>query len=296
LQIIVYEGVFLNKRHFIAFGLLTLLVIILSIAISLYFIYLYMPQISIAAVVLLVIGLVTGALIPSILATWIVILLTVAGGAIVLLGDVPMTLPTKLVLLSIFPISAGLMSAVRWVLTRFGWINFNKRDIERYSYHYDQVTKLQAQYNAEKMYCKIVRFIRDDYDQALWCDITAIHWTHSSQLRQFHADDYDQMLREIAKVLKQDRLPSESLYYLGRGTFLIISHQLSHEAYVRRNEYTKAHLAQFSLLGAAPQFKWGTLRVDHSNIDAFPALQDAVSHAQREMETDLVVEYLKGGD
>jgi hypothetical protein len=273
---------------------MTLFILLPVIAIFLYEIEVYTPQISIASLILIIAGLAAGALLPGILATWITILLTVIGGGILLFGEVPISLPLKLILLVIFPISAGLMSLVRYTLMRLGWISFDKRDIEKYSKHYDQTTKLQIRYNAEKMYRKIVHFIKDDYDQTLWFTITAVHWAHSTQYKQFHAANYEQTLREIAKVLKDNRLPSESLYYLDHGTFLIISHQLSEQTVEQRNEFTKTHLDELRCMDSTPQFKWGSLRIDRSNVDGLLTLKDVIRHLQRDMETDLVVEYLKG--
>lgn len=284
----------MSSRHIIFSSLMTLFVTISVIVIFLYYINLYETGISIVAIILLIIGLATGALIPGIFTTWLVILLTVVGVAILSLGNVPITASSKLILLVVYPVSAGLMSIDRYVLTEFGWARFNRHDIERYARHYDQVTKFQKLYNAEKMYRKIIHFIQNDSDGMLWCDITAVHWANNAQFRQFHADGYNQILDKIAKVLKEDRLPSESLYYLGQGTFLIISHQLSKEAYAKRNALTQKHLGEIALLGTTPQFKWGSLEVDHSNVNDFLTLEDATNHLQRAMETDLVVEYLKG--
>jgi hypothetical protein len=245
---------------------------------------------------MVVLGLAVGATLPGILTTWIIILLTVIGGGILLFGDVPISGPLKLIILVIFPISAGLMSIVRFTLIKFGWVSINKSVIERYAQHYDRTTKLQTQYNAEKMYRKIVHFIQDDYDQGLWFTVTGIQWANSDQFKQFHAADYNKTLREIAKVLKEDRLPSESLYYLDHGIFLIVSHQLPEETYQKRNEFTKSHLDQLKCFDATPQFKWGSLQIDRSNVDDFLTLKDVAKLLERQMETDLVIEYLKGDD
>ncbi|MCI1889707.1 MAG: hypothetical protein LKI98_04630 [Bifidobacterium crudilactis] len=286
----------MSKRHIISTGIMTLFIMLSAIAVFLYYIEVFAPEIAVATIILLIIGLATGALLPNVLSTWIILLLTVIGGAILLLGEVPITSPMKFILLAIFPVSAGIMSIGRFVLIKFGWISFNTQDIERYAQHYDQVTKLQTQYNAAKMYRKIIHFIHDDDDRDLWFTVTAIHWAHNTQFKQFHPVDYDQTLREISRVLKNDRLPSESLYYLGHGTFLIISHQLSEQTYAKRNELTKAHLRDLRCLESTPQFKWGSFELNASTVEAFPTPEAAYNYLRREMETDLVVEYMKGED
>ena len=62
------------------------------------------------------------------------------------------------------------------------------------------------------------------------------------------------MLQEIARVLKIDRLPSESLYYLGNATFMIISHELSDRVLEQLNDHTKRLLNKIEVNGAAAQY------------------------------------------
>lgn len=103
-------------------------------------------------------------------------------------------------------------------------------------------------------------YIHDRDDVNLWTNVSAVHWTHSTQFQQFHEQEYNQMLQEIARVLKIDRLPSESLYYLGNATFMIISHELSDRVLEQLNDQTKRLLNKIEVNGAAAQYKWGRRR------------------------------------
>jgi hypothetical protein len=170
----------LNNRHITVAGLMSLFVTIATITIFLHYLDLHAAEISTVSIVLLVVGLAAGSLIPSILTTWLIILLSVLGIAILLLGTVPISLSSKLMLLAVFPVGAGLTSINRYVLLRSGWGKSNRRDIERYAFHYNPVTKLQQTHNAEKMYQKTVRFIQNDPDATLWFNITAIHWANNT--------------------------------------------------------------------------------------------------------------------
>ncbi|MFC6178205.1 hypothetical protein ACFQGR_02095 [Weissella sagaensis] len=123
--------------------------------------------------------------------------------------------------------------------------------------------------------------------------VTAINWVHSQQFRQFHETEYQQTLSQIAKVLKNKRLPSESLYYLEKGTFLIVSYETTDDSFVRRNQITKNYLNEVNTSQITPQFQWGHLKVDAVNVVEFLTFDKAMKHVERMMETDLVVEYLK---
>ena len=153
---------------------------------------------------------------------------------------------------------------------------------------------MQTKYNAQRIYKKAQRFVMEDQDDSRWLNTTAIHWSHNRQIRQFHKRAYNEMLREIAKVLKTDRLPSESLYYIGCGTFLIISFNLTKQTYDHRNALTRQDLQQLKIGQATPQFKWGTKYINKDNAARFPELKEIIRHIDRDMETDLIVEYMKG--
>lgn len=133
----------------------------------------------------------------------------------------------------------------------------------------------------------------EDQCDSQWLNITAIHWSHNRQIRQFHKRAYNEMLRKIAKVLKDDRLPSEALYYIGHGTFLIISFNLTKQTYDHRNALTRQSLQKLKIGQATPQFKWGTKYINKDNAAKFPELKEIIRHLNRDMEADLIVEYMK---
>lgn len=284
------------KKHKVETNLLVSFVLLSSITIFMYYIGLYSPTISAAVVILLISGLATGIFIPNILITWAVLILTTIGSAVLLLGNVTMPLHLKLFLIAVFPLGAVVMIICRYMIGEFGWLDSNRSAIEKYAKHYDQITKFQTAHNAEKIYQKALRFIKNDYDKAFKVHITAVHWAHNTQFRQFHPEAYSQSLEQIAKVFKHDRLPSESIYYLGDATFLIISYDLADKPYQKLNTATKEHLNQLRLLKTDLQFKWGDVEVNYFNSTEFSDLKDAVRYIDRKMETDIVTEYLKGDE
>ena len=247
-----------------------------------------------AMLILVLLGTAAGTLIPNILLTWLIIGLSTIGIAILMMGYVVMTIPIKIGLLLAFPVCASLSTLSRSILSGWRWIDRNRAEVNSYAEHYDQITKLQTKYNAQKIYKKAQRFVMEDQDDSRWLNTTAIHWSHNRQIRQFHKRAYNEMLREIAKVLKTDRLPSESLYYIGCGTFLIISFNLTKQTYDHRNALTRQDLQQLKIGQATPQFKWGTKYINKDNAAKFPELKEIIRHIDRDMETDLIVEYMKG--
>lgn len=282
------------RRHIVEFGLIILFLMSTLIAVLMWWAGNYSTTVATAMLILVLLGTAAGTLIPNILLTWLIIGLSTIGIAILMMGYVVMTIPIRIGLLLAFPVCASLSTLSRSILSGWGWIDRNRAEINSYAEHYDQITKLQTKYNAQKIYKKAQRFVMEDQDDSQWLDTTAIHWSHNRQIRQFHKRAYNKMLRKIAKVLKDDRLPSESLYYIGYGTFLIISFNLTKQTYDHRNALTRQDLQQLKVCQATPQFKWGTKYINKDNAAKFPELKEIIRHINRDMETDLIVEYMKG--
>lgn len=288
------ESVILVQNKSIKFTLLSLFITISTFIVFIYAVNLYMPDISAPVIALMIMGLFIGSLLPNIIATWLIIILTTIGSSFLVLGQMILPLSSKILLILILPVVAGIMIFNRNLLGLFSLNHANQEQVERYMQHYDQVTKLQGRYNAEKIYHKIVNFIKQDTDDELWVHVTALKWTHGHQFSQFHYDEYNQMIKDVAKLLKDKRLPSEALYYLGDGMFLIISYETSDHAILKRTQMTKEGLNNLTAIQATPQFQWGYLKVNHANVTKFLTFEEAVKHLERMMETDIVVEYLKG--
>lgn len=281
------------QRHIVGAGL-AILSGVIALAVALMWLAgTYSVTLMTAMAILIMLGILVGTVIPNILITWLAIGTTTIGAAILLLGYVVMDNWLKLLLLATFPIMASAVALARFILGNWGWLDRNRADIDSWAAHYDKMIKLQTEYNASKYYQKVARFITKEVTADLRVDVLAIRWAHSSQLRQFNEDDYLANLRQIAKVLKDERFPSEQLYYVGGATFLIISLDVSPTTYEFKNRAMMRDLRQLTLDGTTPQFQQGHLQVDRRNVLDYPNLDRVLRHVEREMETDLVVEYMK---
>lgn len=243
------------QRHIVGAGL-AILSGVIALAVALMWLAgTYSVTLMTAMAILIMLGILVGAVIPNILITWLAIGTTTIGAAILLLGYVVMDNWLKLLLLATFPIMASAVALARFILGNWGWLDRNRADIDSWAAHYDKMIKLQTEYNASKYYQKVARFITKEVTADLCVDVLAIHWAHSSQLRQFNEDDYLANLRQIAKVLKDERFPSEQLYYVGGATFLIISLDVSPTTYEFKNRAMMRDLRQLTLDGTTPQFQ-----------------------------------------
>lgn len=199
----------MKQRHIVEAGMVVLSGVIALVVALMWLAGTYSVTLMTAMAVLIMLGVLVGGVIPNILITWLAIGTTTIGAAILLLGYVVMDNWVKLVLLATFPVMSSAMALARFVIGSWGWLDHNREDIDSWAAHYDKVIKLQTEYNAGKYYQKVARFVTKEVAADLHVDVLAIHWAHSSQMRQFNEDDYLDNLRQIAKVLKAERFPSE---------------------------------------------------------------------------------------
>ena len=115
--------------------------------------------------------------------------------------------------------------------------------------------------------------------------MTIIHWEHHQQYEQFHLEEHDAFLRALAHELRTHRLPAEQFFYIDDATFLIYSYDLSEHQMAQLTQTTRQHLAALApvqptglKMGQAQAAKYDFHRLLH--------------HLVRELETDIVVEYL----
>ncbi|MCD7135221.1 hypothetical protein LTY58_08985 [Limosilactobacillus rudii] len=177
------------RHHVVEAGITALCSVIIIVVLMMWWAGQFAQFVTTAMMVMIILGLIVGSLVPNIIITWLIIGLTTIGSAILLLGYIVMETPLKLALLAAFPLMATLAYFSRYIIGEWGWLDRNRQDIESYAAYYNQIVKLQTGYNANKIYQKEISFIIKEQVADLWIDVTAIHWVHSQQIRQFHHDD-----------------------------------------------------------------------------------------------------------
>lgn len=104
---------------------------------------------------LLILGAVISLSVPTIVSTWLILILTVLGLSSLTLGDVAIDFYGKNLLLVSFPLGTYLTSQIKECIFRWEIYKKNQSSAYRYLKHYDQNIKLQTTYNTQKLYKKI---------------------------------------------------------------------------------------------------------------------------------------------
>ena len=98
----------LIRRHIVEFSLTILFLMGALIAVLMWWAGNYSTTVATAMLILVLLGTAAGTLIPNILLTWLIIVLSTIGIAILMMGYVVMTIPIKIGLLLAFPVCASL--------------------------------------------------------------------------------------------------------------------------------------------------------------------------------------------
>lgn len=286
-----YWDEIMNKRY-IRLIYLTLILALIFPVMMLWAAESFSPNVDNGLMMIFVLAIFVGLLSARYTVSWLIIILTTVATGFLLLGYVVMPGYEKIALIVAFPIEASLLSVLRHHILRWKVINTREEDVKRYVVHYDLNVKLQTYYNADKFYRRELKQIKDYSDLNLWVNVELVAWDRWQQLREYYPDEYLRILRHIADVLKMTRLKNEFIYYLGQGTFMIISPQISDEIVQKINQKTKTGLQEINL-SVPIQLKTAMQKVDKNNSKKFAELEPLTRHLYRGLETDIIVEYLK---
>ena len=241
---------------------------------------------------ILILAIVTGLLLPNVLVSWLIILLTTLAVGFLVMGYVVIPTEAKWLLLIAFPLEASFLAVFRHYMLSWHFISKNRQGIRNYLERYNGDLKMQTRYTANKIYSKVICNIKERPKLHLWMHVSMLRWANHEQFAQLHPEEHAQFLEKLADVLKKRRLAAEELFYLGDAKFLIISPELRDDIIKQINQETIANLkkVQDELPGG---LKWTSQRIDETNAERFSNLDVIEKHLDRELETDLIVEYLK---
>lgn len=225
--------------------------------------------------------------------SWLMIILTTIATGFVLLGYVVMPFDEKVLLIVAFPIEASLLSVVRRHILNWSIARNREDDLKRHISHYDLNVKLLTYYNAEKFYRRELQQFEKYSDLNLWTNVELISWDRHRQIEEYHPTYHAEVLQKIASILKETRLKSEFIYYIGEGKFMIISPHIDEQTLNRIDEKMQDELQHMDV-DFPIDLKMATQKVDSNNYKKFSDLGKLESHLERGLETDIIVEYLKG--
>lgn len=252
----------------------------------------FSPNVVNGLTMILILAIIVGLFSAKYTISWLIIILITVASGFLLLGYVVMPGFEKMLLIVSFPIEASLMTVIRQRILHTQFIADRNIDVQKHIAHYDLNVKLQTYYNANKFYQRELNQIKHYTELDLWTNVEMFRWDRHQQIEEYHPTEHAQILRRIATALKRTRLKNEFIYYLGDGTFMVISPQIPEEIVKKINDKTDSALGKMPI-DIPINLKQAVQKVDRTNCEQFPDIEKVARHLYRGLETDIIVEYLK---
>lgn len=267
--------------------ILLFIVVILTITISVGLLDKYL-MIPIAVMMLL--GIITGFFIDRIILVWLVTIVVFVGIALILNIGSQVSGVIKTLLLVTFPFFSTISVVMRsQVLSRNTLIN-NRKLIMRKMEKKNLVTKTPTQASLRKYYDKIVSKFSDREPLVV---LTLISLPYYEQREYADQNQLFQVLSDISTLLKENRLPSERIFYFGHSKFIIVSLRIKEDEVNSLNLETRQQLndTYFELNGKKQElrYQFASLKLNQREPLKF---DDVLKKLHRKQETDLIDEYL----
>ena len=267
--------------------ILLFIVVILTITISVGLLDKYL-MIPIAVMMLL--GIITGFFIDRIILVWLVTIVVFVGIALILNIGSQVSGVIKTLLLVTFPFFSTISVVMRsQVLSRNTLIN-NRKLIMRKMEKKNLVTKTPTQASLRKYYDKIVSKFSDREPLVV---LTLISLPYYEQREYADQNQLFQVLSDISTLLKENRLPSERIFYFGHSEFIIVSLRIKEDEVNSLNIETRQQLndTYFELNGKKQElrYQFASLKLNQQKPLKF---DDVLKKLHRKQETDLIDEYL----
>lgn len=260
-------------------------ILIITISVGLLDKYLMIP-----IAVMMLLGIITGFFIDRIILVWLVTIVVFVGIALILNIGSQVSGVIKTLLLVTFPFFSTISVVMRsQILSRNTLIN-NRKLIMRKMEKKNLVTKTPTQASLRKYYDKIVSKFSDREPLVV---LTLISLPYYEQREYADQNQLFQVLSDISTLLKENRLPSERIFYFGHSEFIIVSLRIKEDEVNSLNIETRQQLndTYFELNGKKQElrYQFASLKLNQQKPLKF---DDVLKKLHRKQETDLIDEYL----
>lgn len=252
----------------------SLALLVTAIGLILLYSWFFASSVFYIAIALIVLGIFSVFVLSDLLVSWVMILGIVLATVILVYDVVYLRDQEVLLLLFTFPLSAWLASQVNFHLQR------------RLSLVQDKSEAAAAAY--DELIQKLHLGETESFQALL------IHWSHNRHFLQINSREYKRMLKQIFRLLKWS-FRKEALYYVSDGSFLVLTSQEDPDLKDYFRDHVRPDLLTMLFENKHSQqkiqFQSGQLKISEQNADKFHSVDQALSNLERQLETDIIVEY-----
>lgn len=240
-------------------------------------------------------GVVAGLFLPTIASTWLVVISFLVGSCLVILGYMLIPIWERTILVLVLPVILALSSLIKKGTELVTNAKLDANEIINYIGERDLTTNLWGMDEAKKFYSRYIKFLKKENISAANFSATLVYWSHSEQYHQVDSDETDVVLKELAKLLKNSRLPSERIFYLNEGYFLVLGPVHNQNTLDELNNQSLTEMSKVNFntdnVKIALQFQLTDLIITKNNLEKYEKFDSMTKKLMREQEMKLVREY-----
>ncbi|WP_290033392.1 hypothetical protein [Ligilactobacillus cholophilus] len=244
---------------------------------------------------LCLVGSIVGLFLPSILTTWLIIFSFIIGVFMVIIGYILIPIWERTIVVIALPLMLGLSSLIKIRAGSIASAKLSKDQIIKYSNERDVTTNLWNTQEAEDFYNKCIDFLKQTKIPAAEFSATLIYWSHSEQYHQIDADETATVLKKIGQQLRNTRVPSERVFYLEEGYFLVLGSINSKIVLNKLNERSMETMEKTAFhtdeSETKIQFQCSDLIITNENVDKYKDFKQLTKKLVREHEMEIIREY-----
>lgn len=241
------------------------------------------------------VGIIAGLFLPTIASTWLIILSFFIGACLAILGYMLIPIWERTILVLVLPVILAFSALIKRRAEIITNVKLDSNKVLDYVGEHDSTTNLLKTDEAENFYSQYINFLKKAKISAAYFSTTLISWSHSREYYQVDNDEADAVLNKLAKLLKNSRLPSERIFYLSNGYFLVLGPVHAEKIL---NELNRQSLAAMNNVifhtdkdEVKIQFQLTDLIITNDNLKKYESFDSVTKKLMREQEMKLVREY-----
>lgn len=244
---------------------------------------------------LCLVGSIVGLFLPTIITTWLIIFAFIISVFMVILGYILVPIWERTIIVLTLPLMLGLSSLIKIRAGSIANTKLSRNQIIKYSHERDINTNLWNKAEAKDFYQKCIDFLKQTKIPAAEFSATLIYWSHSEQYHQIDADETDAVLKSIGQQLRKTRVPSERVFYMEEGYFLVLGSINSKIVLNKLNEHSMKTMEKTSFHTDESenkiQFQCSDLIITNDNVDKYKDFKQLIKKLVREHEMKIIREY-----
>lgn len=256
------------------FELTSLLLLVVIVAL-LYYSFSLFDTLFYSEMTLIFLAILSVFVLSDVLIDWLILLNVVVATIILIAGIVYLPMNQILLLIFTFPLIGALTNKIK-------------------SFYRVRISMIQDEKNEMiQLYKQAISHINKQNSSDM--QLILVSWVHSNYFNQINPKAYRKTLKDFYETLENTITTEMNSYYVSNGSVVICipNSTQNYQVYVNENIMPKLSNLYFinDDIVQKIQFKRAYLTINQKNVEKFKQFEEALKNLDRQLETDIIVEY-----